>query len=148
MIGIYKITNKINNKSYIGQSNNINRRFSEHRCINPETNKTLKLAYKKYGIENFEFSVLEECELEELNEREKYWIATLKPQYNRTSGGDGSPNHCVSEETKQILKQKGKEFWNNLDEETKQKIITKNLKPIQYGHIVTKETREKLRQCN
>lgn len=148
MIGIYKITNKINNKSYIGQSNNINRRFSEHRCINHETNKTLKLAYKKYGIENFEFSVLEECELEELNEREKYWIATLKPQYNRTSGGDGSPNHCVSEETKQILKQKGKEFWNNLDEETKQKIITKNLKPTQYGHIVTKETREKLRQCN
>lgn len=148
MIGIYKITNKINNKSYIGQSNNIKRRKNEHRCIEHETNKSLKSAYVKYGIENFEFQVLEECELEKLNDREKYWIELLKPQYNRTSGGDGSPNHKVSEETKQLLKQKGKEFWNNLDEQIKDKIINQNLKGPVVGHIVSEETREKLRQYN
>ena len=62
------------------------------------------------------------------NDKEKYWIELLKPQYNRTSGGDGSPNHKVSEETRKLLKQKGKEFWGNLNEETKQKIINQNLK--------------------
>ena len=148
MIGIYKITNKINNKIYIGQSNDIKRRKNEHRCIKHETNKSLKKAYIKYGLENFEFQVLEECKLEELNDKEKYWVELLKPQYNRTSGGDGSPNHKVSDETKQLLKQKGKEFWNNLDEETKKKIINQNLKRPIIGHKVSEETREKLRQYN
>lgn len=148
MIGIYKITNKINNKSYIGQSNNVERRLKEHKCIEHETNKSLKLAYKKYGIENFEFEILEECKLKELNEKEIYYIDMLKPQYNRTSGGEGSPNHKMSEETREVLKQKGKEFWNNLDDETKKKIIAKNLKRPKIGHKVSEETREKLRQHN
>ena len=148
MIGIYKITNKINNKIYIGQSNDIKRRKNEHRCIEHETNKSLKKAYIKYGLENFDFEVLEECKLEELNDKEKYWIELLKPQYNRTSGGDGSPNHKVSEETRKLLKQKGKEFWGNLNEETKQKIINQNLKGPAIGHKVSKETRKKLREAN
>lgn len=148
MIGIYKITNKINNKIYIGQSNNINRRKNEHRSVKHETNESLKKAYIKYGLENFDFQVLEECKLEELNDREKYWIKLLKPQYNRTSGGNGSPNHKISEETKQLLKQKGKDFWNSLDNETKNKIITNNLKGPKIGHEVSKETRQKLREHN
>ena len=148
MIGIYKITNKINNKIYIGQSNDLKRRKNEHRCIEHETNKSLKKAYIKYGLENFGFEVLEECKLQELNDKEKYWIELLKPQYNRTSGGDGSPNHKVSEETRKLLKQKGKEFWNNLNEETKQKIINQNLKGPAIGHKVSKETRKKLREAN
>lgn len=148
MIGIYKITNIINNKCYIGQSSNIKRRKNEHMNINHETNKSLKLAYLKYGLENFKFEILEECKLEELNDKEKYWIKLLKPQYNRTNGGDGSPNHIVTEETKQILKQKGKEFWNNLDEETKQRIIKQNLKGPRIGHKVSEETRMKLRNHN
>lgn len=148
MIGIYKITNKINNKIYIGQSNNIKRRKNEHRCIKHETNQSLKKAYIKYGLENFEFEVLEKCKLEELNGKEKYWIELLKPQYNRTSGGDGSPNHKVSEETRKLLKQKGKEFWDNLNEETKQKIISQNLKGPAIGNKVSEETRNKLRKAN
>lgn len=148
MIGIYKITNKINNKIYIGQSNNIKRRKYEHSSIKHETNKGLKKDYIKYGLENFEFQVLEECKLEELNEREKYWIRILKPQYNRTSGGDGVPNYKVSEETRQLLKQRGKEFWNNLDEETKRRIVSQNLKRPKIGHEVSEETRQKLREYN
>ena len=148
MIGIYKITNKINNKFYIGQSKNVKRRIIEHKCVYHETNKSLKAAYKKYGIENFDFEILEQCDLEKLNEREKYWIKELKPQYNRTTGGDGSPNHCVDEKTRQILKQKGKEFWNNLDDETKNKIINQNLKGPAIGHKVSEETRKKLREYN
>ena len=148
MIGIYKITNKINGKCYIGKSINIERRFKEHKYICSESNQTLKRAYKKYGRENFEFSILEECLEEELNKKEIYYIKILKPQYNRTSGGDGCAGHCVSEETKEILRKKGKEQWNRLSKEEKQRIIKYNLKKPQIGHLVSKETREKLRKCN
>lgn len=61
---------------YIGQSNDIDRRWQEHKrpskIINP-TNK-LYLAFKEFGIENFSFEVIEECDLTQLNEREQYWI--------------------------------------------------------------------------
>lgn len=148
MIGIYKITNKVNGKAYIGQSINIERRFREHKYISSETNQSLVRAYKKYGRENFEFEVLEECTLDNLNEREIFYINTLKPQYNRTSGGDGSPKHIISEETRKILSKKAKEQWERLPEEDKQRIIKHNLKKPKIGHLVSKETREKLRQHN
>ena len=89
-IGIYKITNKINGKSYIGLSSNIEERFKKHRQMQGE--KILYSAFEKYGIENFEFSVLEYCLLEQLSEREKYWIAyydTYNNGYNATLGGEG-----------------------------------------------------------
>ena len=83
MIGIYKITNKINGKCYIGQSINIEQRLKDHR--NCKANKPLYRAFKKYGIENFDFEVLEECSKEELNEKEIYYIAF----YNSTTDGNG-----------------------------------------------------------
>lgn len=71
MIGIYKITKKNNGKSYIGQSNDIYRRFNEHirRDALP-----IEQAIQKYGKEAFSFEVLEECDLTELDSKEKYWI--------------------------------------------------------------------------
>ena len=75
MIGIYKITNKINNKCYIGQSIDINRRWLEHKNPNNWDRKSILYdAFKKYDIENFSFEIIEECNQEELNEREIYWI--------------------------------------------------------------------------
>ena len=72
MIGIYKITNTINGKVYVGQSVDINRRWRQHK--NSELDYPLYKAFKKYGIENFTFEVLEECTITELNERERYYI--------------------------------------------------------------------------
>ena len=79
MIGIYKITNKINGKFYIGQSNNIEKRWEEHRrAVNYSQEHTynypLYRAIRKYGIENFDFSVLELCEISQLTIQEQYWI--------------------------------------------------------------------------
>ncbi len=148
MIGIYKITNKVNNKMYVGQSRNIEQRLKDHKLVCRERNVLLKRALKKYGVENFNYEIIEECELNKLDEREIYWISKLKPEYNLDSGGSGSPNHKVKPKTKEILKQKGKEFWENLDDEIKNKIITQNLKGPKIGHKVSKETREKLRQHN
>lgn len=148
MIGIYKITNKINGNSYIGQSIDIKRRFSEHRCISKESNISLKKAFSKYGKENFEFEILEECKANELDKKEMYYIELLKPKYNRDSGGKGSLNHKVSEKTRRLLQKKGKEQWEKLSKEQKENIISKRLTGPKKGHKVSKETREKLRNYN
>lgn len=77
MIGIYRITNLINGKSYIGQSRDIQRRFWDHRCISHEGNRHLKHAMLKYGKECFKYEVLEECKADQLDEREIYYINTF-----------------------------------------------------------------------
>ena len=96
MIGIYKITNNINGKSYIGQSVDINRRFISHRntAFNPLlSNYHLELYQdiRKYGINNFSFEVLEECNKSQLDEKEKFYIAKYKTHgidgYNKSDGG-------------------------------------------------------------
>lgn len=94
MAYIYKITNDINNKIYIGKTLfDIEKRFKEHcrdsRKINNEK-RPLYSAMRKYGIEHFSVELIEECGNPE--EREKYWIeyyGTFKHGYNATLGGDG-----------------------------------------------------------
>lgn len=77
MIGIYKITNNINGKIYIGQSVDIERRLKEHKR---REEQQIDQAIQKYGIDNFSFDILEECDSDLLNEREEYWTK----QYNST----------------------------------------------------------------
>ena len=88
MIGIYKITKISNGKSYIGQSNNIERRFQEHKT---KKDIPIEVAIQKYGADAFKFEIIEECKLEELDEKEIYWIAyynTFKGiGYNCSAGG-------------------------------------------------------------
>lgn len=107
MIGIYKITNKLNNKSYIGQSNDIQRRFSEHCYKNTNSGIPLDIAINKYGKDNFIFEVVEECKIEELNKKETFWIKyynTVEKGYNCNYGGDSkligenNPNSLLTEE--------------------------------------------------
>lgn len=80
MIGIYKITNKINHKSYIGQSTNIEKRWNNHLSSVNNTqdhcyNYPVYRAMRKYGVQNFSFEVLELCSSELLDEREQYWVS-------------------------------------------------------------------------
>ncbi len=87
MKGIYKITNKKNKKSYIGQSIEIEKRWKWHinesqRTKSKEYNKSLYMAFRKYGIENFTFEILEQCQRKDLIERELYWYHFYKPNYN------------------------------------------------------------------
>lgn len=91
MIGIYKITNLINGKSYIGQSNNIIRRFSEHKNKGARADTPIDLAISKIGKDNFHYEVIEETTVENLNKKETYWILfyqTHKNGYNCSVGGD------------------------------------------------------------
>lgn len=93
--GIYKYENKINGKIYIGLSSNIEKRYSQH-LYDSKNEKRLKratgidYAINKYGIENFTFEIIELCNIEELDEKEKYWISfynSYENGYNRTTGG-------------------------------------------------------------
>ena len=74
MTGIYKITDQTNGKIYIGQSNDIERRWSEHRKNSKNGTTLLYQAMQQHGLENFIFEIIEECSLEELNNREQYYI--------------------------------------------------------------------------
>lgn len=93
MIGIYKFTNTINGKSYIGQSTNIKKRRTNHKswakCLRDTSYIDSEMS--KYGFDNFTFEILEECNPEELDEREQYYIKkynTVVPfGYNKTKGG-------------------------------------------------------------
>lgn len=75
--GIYKITNIENQMCYVGQAVNISDRFKQHikRGIGAETPTRNKLypAMLEYGVENFTFEIVEECDRSKLNEREDYW---------------------------------------------------------------------------
>ena len=99
MIGIYKIENKINSKKYIGQSWDIEKRWKSELC--GKINSHLKSSFKKYGVENFTFEVVEsltETTQEELNALEEKYINQYsttndKLGYNKMSGGSkGKPN--------------------------------------------------------
>lgn len=96
---IYRITNTVNSKFYIGKTNKtIQERFKRH-CYNHKIQNTyLYNAMRKYGTDKFTIEILEETS--NGNEREIYWIQELNPHYNMTSGGDGgdtsnSPNYKI-----------------------------------------------------
>jgi group I intron endonuclease len=72
MIGIYKITSQ-SGKIYIGQSTNIKYRFYRYSILDCKQQKKLYSSLKKYGVENHIFEVIQECNIEMLNERERYW---------------------------------------------------------------------------
>lgn len=99
MIGIYMFTNKITGESYIGQSTNIKKRYEQHKNAHNPYSPRFENTYfhdmlYKYGFDNFCFTVLDECEIEELDEKEIYYIALYKTQipngYNILKGGNSA----------------------------------------------------------
>lgn len=104
--GIYKIQNKINNKIYIGQSIDIERRFAEHK--RHKDNCWIHQAIQKYGPENFDYTILQECLPEQLDQKEKYWIQYYQSfgnnGYNQNKGGkDNSLYTAIENSKKKVL---------------------------------------------
>lgn len=97
--GIYAIKNKINGKMYIGQSKDILTRWKQHcsHAIRGDVSYLIINALRKYGVENFDFTVLEECRPCDLDSKEIEYINVFNTYigkdggygYNMTSGGDG-----------------------------------------------------------
>jgi group I intron endonuclease len=136
-IGIYGIKNVINNKIYIGKTGmNFGDRWDNHRALlrsNKHDNQHLQHAWNKYGENNFEFIVIEDCDVNQLNAREKYWITYYKDvnlAYNIQDGGDG-----------------GQFLGKHLSEETKRKIGAKN-KINMLGKKHSEDTKKKMRESH
>jgi group I intron endonuclease len=80
--GVYKITNIINGKFYIGSSSNIQKRWTQHKAnLNAKEHDNIHLqnAWNLYGSRNFKFEIIEECQPEAQFEREQYYLNTLNP---------------------------------------------------------------------
>ena len=92
---IYKITNDVNDKVYIGKTGRtVEERWKEHRKRHklPSLNRPLYNAMRKHGVEHFKIEVIEECCEDVLSLREQFWIDVYNSYfdgYNATFGGDG-----------------------------------------------------------
>lgn len=124
MYGIYQIHNKVNNKVYIGSSQEINKRFRAHRNMllkNNHDNIYLQRAWNKYGEDSFSFEIILLCEEFELLRYEQWFLDNWKPKYNIAKFAD-APN-------------RGKSF-------SKEHI--ENLSKSHKGQLFSEETRNKL----
>lgn len=85
--GIYLIWNKISNKQYVGSSKNLYDRIHNHVHLlkrNRHHNNHLQSSFNKYGMNSFEYKILEFCDEEIRFEIEQKWISELKPRYNKS----------------------------------------------------------------
>lgn len=108
---IYKITNTIDGKIYIGKTKRtLGRRITEHKRDSSRGRPGIDAAIAKYGWENFKAEVVETCPVEQLNEHEIFWIAELNSKtpngYNITDGGDGGRGHSPTKETRDRISAK------------------------------------------
>ena len=100
---IYKISNDINDKVYIGQTTySLEFRYKQHlREYEKKTQRKLYIAMNEIGIEHFKVEVIEKCNEQELDEREKYWIRYYNSQKegdNMTIGGNGGSIYDIDDE--------------------------------------------------
>jgi group I intron endonuclease len=104
---IYKISNSFNSKVYIGQTiRPLNERISEYKRLKIYNNH-LKLAFKKYGFENFKFEIVDSTtSIHDLNEKEIYWIKHYEST-NKLKGYnimEGGRNSSIATETKEKMR--------------------------------------------
>jgi len=158
MFIIYKITNKVNGKIYIGQTTQglkvrLGVHFSEAR--KGKTNSVIHAAIRKYGKENFDSEEICRCKSKkQMDDAEKFYIRYFKARspigYNLTDGGEGVLGWVPSAEWRKNTSesQKGKQYRLGMKatEETKAK-ISRNSKGNTYclGHKHTEETLAKMR---
>lgn len=153
--GIYMIQNRVNGKMYIGQAVDIERRWVDHKSGlrgDYHINKHLQNAWNKYGEDNFEFTILCECDESQLNTMEIDYIAKLKTYdpdfgYNKTYGGEGG-RHTEEIKHKMSETRKGRtlseEHKKKLSESMKGKYCGKN--NPNYGKHLSEETKNKIRE--
>ncbi len=109
---IYLWTNLINNKHYVGQTQNFFQRMKQYNKTHG--NKYLKNAIDKYGIDNFEITIIEKVEISKLDEREQYWMDyyqsyDLNKGYNICQFASTTRGYKHTDETKQELSKIRKE---------------------------------------
>lgn len=125
---VYKITNKVTGKIYVGITNQGSGARYRHHWYEARIGESAPIhrSMAKYGEENFTLEIIDFAETyDELKEKEKFWIKELNSRdrnvgYNLTEGGDGTFGRMHSEETKEKIRQKA--IGRTASEETKQKM--------------------------
>lgn len=110
--GVYKITNSINDKIYVGSTKNMIYRYRSHLSSLSRGKsgcRILQSAVIKHGLINFEFSVLEICD--NYTEREMYYINTLAPRYNIIV--ESIEKRIISDETKALMSEAAKQRYRD-----------------------------------
>jgi group I intron endonuclease len=80
------LTNRVNKKIYIGKATNLKQRLRSYIDVKSLTktapSSMIARSILKFGLENFSYTIIENCEKELLNKRERFYISSFKPQYN------------------------------------------------------------------
>lgn len=137
--GVYKITNKIDNKFYIGSSCAMYSRKNQHFSLlnrGIHTNKYLQRAVNKHGINNFSFEVVLYCDKENLLLYEQTCLDNLKPQYNLSPGVVGTSGYSWSKQSRKNLSRSMLKRFENPEEIEK-------LKQSHLGYVPTEEQKRK-----
>lgn len=131
--GIYGIYNLQTNKWYVGQSTDLHKRITTHKSLlrhsKPHENHHLLKAWEIYGEESFEFYVLEECDKNQLNEREIYWIGLLDSYfngYNQTLGGGGVRGFILPDGSRKRQAESMRKVWADPQYREKMAVILKD----------------------
>ena len=157
-IGIYRIVNKVNGLTYVGQTKEkFQRRYWLHRWElrnNTHDNGHLQNSWNKYGENNFYFEVVEICQKEEIDDQEIYWIKYFRNHggaYNIQDGGQPENlNDYVTPEMRKLIGEKNRQrlLGCKLSEETKKKMsITRKGKRVHTKRdTLTDEQASKIKQ--
>ena len=157
--GIYKITNP-NNKVYIGQSINLKKRLDDYQKYSKAGFQIkLKNSFNKHGIENHTFEIIEKCNFEQLNERERYWqefydvlsFNGLNCKYTKTNDKSGELSQEIKDKisnsligSKRTKEQKNKMSKSQLGKKRSTESIEKRLVKIK-KHLQLQEYRDKFK---
>ena len=142
MFIVYKTTNLVNQKIYVGQHNT----SADDGYLG--SGLLLERAIEKYGVENFKRSTIEFCTSSNIDERETYWIEELDARnsqigYNIAQGGSGGFTRDWNEEERKQISERMKDYVNNLSEEE----FNKRMEKLNIGfdnYIKIDENRKKL----
>lgn len=92
MIGVYALINICNNKMYVGGSKVIETRIGHHMYLMSKSkhyNQPIQSDYYRYGYDAFSATILEVCSIEELKDREQWWLDNIQDKYNLFSNARG-----------------------------------------------------------
>jgi predicted GIY-YIG superfamily endonuclease len=159
LIGIYKITNTVNGKVYIGQSWNIQQRIYDHRSKPRVHNEHLEYAIKKYGLHSFTFEILksmldtitqEELDIEEIEAIKQYKSLDRAYGYNIRAGGSRGSNSTQTKQKMSIAQTGKKHSVDTIKKlsisQTRRYENPEEIKKLSLAHIgqkVSEETRKK-----
>lgn len=159
-IGIYKITNIVNNKCYIGSSRNLPKRIYEHkRQLRKDNHHSYKLqkSWNKYGEENFTFEIICECDVNQLIVLEQKYFDEISPELVILKVAGSFEGYKHTEETKQLLREKRlkqtfimtDEWRKNISDSRKGMVLNKehkiNLSKSHIGKKHSEETKKKIK---